>query len=801
MKFASLFKQTSIQIKLVVPIVTLALLGGFAGTKVIEDALVGHITKVQKHEIKNFANKIYYVLHAEYKTLFFEFGKDADYFAQAQEASQKESIANLAQILENSGYEALVFDAKRRMIPLGMSQEGTQVAYEKALQILHYDAFETFNGYFGYRFVFTPWGWDIVVLKPTTQFQNIVSENKKLVFTTLFVLMFLILLFLFLAIYEVIQKPFQKVFEHLDKIKNDEANIKPLEIHGTKETAFLSDHINSMYASLVERKELLVREKTRNENILNSQTSIVIASFQERISHANNAFFEFFSEYKTIEEFKREHECVCDFFEKVERRDFIYKEEKFDWIEKIVSAKRSKKVLIKRAEKEYIFDINAKLLDKETGEYVVNMTDITSMENYKEQLEASREKLNIQLHTDELTKLPNRLSLSEKVLEQATVSLVLININDFKEVNDFYGVQTGDKVLRDFAKLLKDFIRERNYEVFRLSGDEFAIFIPYEYSRNLIVTFVETLLEYISAYEFHDMFNKRKITLSATAGAAIHAQNISAFVNADIALKTAKKRKKPFMTYKEAHATKDEFGSNLEWASKLKNAFKNDKVVPFYQPIYNNQSGKIEKYEALVRLIDDKGKAIAPFFFLNVAKRSHQYFQLTETMLEKCFEYFKDKEFEFSINLSESDISDIGIHEFILQKLEHYNFGSRVVFEILETENIDNYENVSEFIKSVKYYGAKIAIDDFGSGFSNFQRISQLNVDYIKIDGSLIQNILSDKNSLTIVETIATFAKRLGVKTIAEFVDSQEIQDKVVALGIDYTQGYFISQPKPDIDA
>ena len=120
---------------------------------------------------------------------------------------------------------------------------------------------------------------------------------------------------------------------------------------------------------------------------------------------------------------------------------------------------------------------------------------------------------------------------------------------------------------------------------------------------------------------------------------------------------------------------------------------------------------------------------------------------------------------------------------------------------MMETENIDNYENVSEFIKSVKYYGAKIAIDDFGSGFSNFQRISQLNVDYIKIDGSLIQNILSDKNSLTIVETIATFAKRLGVKTIAEFVDSQEIQDKVVALGIDYTQGYFISQPKPDIDA
>lgn len=798
MKIASLFEKTSMQTKLVVPIIILALVGGLIGTKVIENALIDHITKVQKHEVKNYANKIFYVLSAEYKTLFFEFGKDVHYFNQAQEASKKESIANLTQMLEDSGYFTFIVDKNVRIIPLGMPK--SQIEFEKALQYLHYDAFESFNGYFGYKFVFAPWEWDIVVLKPTTQFQSMVSENKKLVFTTLFVLMFLILLFLFLVIHEVIQKPFQKVFEHLDKIKNDEANIKPLGILSTKETSFLSEHINSMYASLVERKELLVREKKRNEDILNSQTSIVIASFQDTISHANTAFFEFFSEYKTIEEFKKEHECVCDFFEKVERRDFIYKEEKLDWIEKIVSAKRSKKVLIKRGDKEYIFDINAKLLDKETGEYVVNMTDITSMENYKEQLEASREKLNMQLHTDELTKLPNRLSLSEKILEQENISLVIININDFKEVNDFYGVQTGDKVLCDFAKVLKEFVREKNYGVYKLSGDEFALLIPYEYSRNLIVTFVNTLLEHIGAHEFYDMFNKRKITLSASAGAAIHAKNISAFVNADIALKTAKKRKKPFMTYQDAHATKDEFGSNLEWASKLKNAFKNDKVVPFYQPIYNNKSGKIEKYEALVRLIDDKGNAVAPFFFLNVAKRSHQYFQLTETMLEKCFEYFKDKEFEFSINLSESDISDIGIHEFILQKLEHYNFGSRVVFEILETENIDNYENVSEFIKSVKYYGAKIAIDDFGAGFSNFQRISQLNVDYIKIDGSLIQNILTDKNSLTIVETIATFAKRLGVKTIAEFVDSQEIQDKVVALGIDYTQGYFISQPKAAIE-
>jgi len=254
------------------------------------------------------------------------------------------------------------------------------------------------------------------------------------------------------------------------------------------------------------------------------------------------------------------------------------------------------------------------------------------------------------------------------------------------------------------------------------------------------------------------------------------------------------------MTYKESQATKDEFGSNIEWASKLKDAFKNDKVVPYYQPILNNKTHQIEKYEALVRLIDEDGNVISPFYFLDVAKKSHQYLELTERMIDKTFRYFKDKACEFSINLSESDLADFSITTLIIKKLQSYGIGNRVTFEIVESENIDDYEMVSQFIQEVKKFGAKIAIDDFGAGFSNFQHVSQLNVDYLKIDGSLIQNILIDKNSETIVEAIATFAKRLGIKTIAEFVDSAEIHAKIIDMGIDFTQGYFIGKPTATIE-
>ena len=798
MNLKNLFEKTSMQTKLILPILLFATLGMYVGTKVIENALIQQIFESQKQEIKNYSNKIYYILRSDFRTLFFEFGKEKNYFQAAQMATQSESIRHLRSILEGSGYNVYLVRDKE-IVTL---TEHTKISNNllSLPDLLPLKKVQLHEHYFSYKINFIPWNWEIIVLKETTQFQNIVAQNKKLVALSIFVLLFGIVIFLFFVLHQVIRKPFAQVFAHLDAIKNKHKDIRPLDLRSTKEIIRLSEHINSMYRSIIQREHELQEEKERNENILNSQTSLVIVSSGEKLQRANQAFFEFFSEYENVEAFLQEHECVCDFFEQIKKKDFVYKNENSSWIEEILETKNVKKVLIKRGNESFIFDINAKLLSQENDQYVINMTDITSLENYKEQLEFSHEQLNHQLHTDELTKLPNRLSLSEKILEQNIISLVLINIDSFKEINDFYGLQTGDKVLCDFADLLVKLLKERDYEVFRLSGDEFAITIHYEHQRDTIIAFISKILTQISAYDFYDISNKRKINLSATAGLALRAPSSSAFVSADIALKTAKKQKKPFMSYHESEATKDEFGSNLEWANKLKIAFANDCVVPYFQPIYNNTSQKIEKYESLVRLIDEDGKVIAPFFFLDVAKRSHQYFQLTETMLSKTFEYFKDKEYEFSINLSESDLADFSINDYIITLLKRYKFGSRVVFEIVETEGINDYNLVKEFIKNIKKYGAKIAIDDFGSGFSNFQHISELEIDYLKIDGSLIQNMLIDPHRLAIVETITNFAKRLGIKTIAEFVDSEKVQQKIVELGIDYTQGYYISEPKPDIE-
>jgi EAL domain-containing protein (putative c-di-GMP-specific phosphodiesterase class I) len=166
-------------------------------------------------------------------------------------------------------------------------------------------------------------------------------------------------------------------------------------------------------------------------------------------------------------------------------------------------------------------------------------------------------------------------------------------------------------------------------------------------------------------------------------------------------------------------------------------------------------------------------------------------------MIEKAFPTFYGTNYEFSINLTLSDILDEDMNRFIMRKLkDNPESAKNLVFEILESEGIENYKDVMIFIEEVKDIGCKIAIDDFGSGYSNFEHILRLDVDYIKIDASLIKNLDKDVNAQIITRTIANFARKLGLKTISEYVHSKEVYEKAVGLGVDYSQGFYFGEPK-----
>lgn len=198
--------------------------------------------------------------------------------------------------------------------------------------------------------------------------------------------------------------------------------------------------------------------------------------------------------------------------------------------------------------------------------------------------------------------------------------------------------------------------------------------------------------------------------------------------------------------------------------------------------------------------LNDSGKIVSPFFFLDIAKKSGQYLQLTKRMIDSSFEYFKDKDFEFSINFTFEDISNEEVSNYVIEKIKELNIGNRVVFEIVESEEIDDFNLINGFFCTIRELGCKIAIDDFGSGYSNFEYLIKLDADYIKIDGSLIKDVLVSKGNENIITMIINFAKDQGFKTIAEFVSSKEILEKVKYLGVDYVQGYYIHEPSDKIE-
>jgi EAL domain-containing protein (putative c-di-GMP-specific phosphodiesterase class I) len=189
----------------------------------------------------------------------------------------------------------------------------------------------------------------------------------------------------------------------------------------------------------------------------------------------------------------------------------------------------------------------------------------------------------------------------------------------------------------------------------------------------------------------------------------------------------------------------------------------------------------------------------SPYFFLDISKKIKLYTNITKAMIHKTFEYFQGRDVAFSINLTIEDILSSEIRTYIYSMLEKYNNGSQVIFEIVESESIQNFKEIVRFIEDVKKYNCRIAIDDFGTGYSNFEYLMQLEAAFIKIDGSIIKNLDKDLKAYMVVSVIVDFAKRVGIKTIAEFVENEAIWTKVKELGIDYSQGYYFSEPMSEI--
>jgi len=411
-------------------------------------------------------------------------------------------------------------------------------------------------------------------------------------------------------------------------------------------------------------------------------------------------------------------------------------------------------------------------------------------------------------YTDQLTGLPNRARLLMDLEQHYDSTLILINIDRFRELNSIFGNDCGDAVLQSLARNIAEFCQAYNHadsaRLYRLSGDEFVL-LGLAWTKAFLTGFLRQLSDFLQEQQLQ--WQDQDISLTATIGAA-EQQNPETesgnspdilISHATAALRIAREKSRNYAIYNNEQDVKRVYEQNLFWARQLKQALQQDRIVPWFQPIFDNQSGRVTKYECLIRMIEPDGKVISPGLFLAIASKLRLDSLLTRVMVEKSFQKFAELDYEFSINLSYHDLIDTELTQFIFDMLKTYQVGERLIFEILESDGIDNYNEVRQFIDKAKSFGCKIAIDDFGTGYSNFEHLLRLNVDLIKIDGSLIKNLNEDQSAIVVTRGVVQFARSLGIKTVAEFVHCEAVQKQVEALGIDFSQGAYFSMPKADL--
>ena len=414
--------------------------------------------------------------------------------------------------------------------------------------------------------------------------------------------------------------------------------------------------------------------------------------------------------------------------------------------------------------------------------FLAIFTDLSELHTHQEKL------IELASH-DQLTALPNRQQIKQDLEDRHPYGCAVFNIDRFREINDLFGVAVGDSVLVQIAQWFKSM----DLNVYRIGGDEFAVLLYENLKWEALERTLVVWLDELEKRTFH--IGNELISIRMNIGIALGGEKL--LTQADIALHNAKEAKKAYALYEKNEMIEERYRINIAMTETIHKALADGRVVCHYQPIVDFESGKTAKYETLVRIIDEDGSIVPPVLFLPIAKKTKLYSQITRTVIHQACHLFAKRDEEFSINLSIDDIEDPATIQEIITTLLITKTASRVVFEILESEGIENYDSVERFITQVKSLGARIAIDDFGSGYSNFEHILKLNVDYIKIDGSLVRGIASNDRHRIIIETIVDFARKIGAKTIAEFVSDETIFDTLKVLNVDFSQGYFTGKPGP----
>jgi diguanylate cyclase (GGDEF)-like protein len=418
-----------------------------------------------------------------------------------------------------------------------------------------------------------------------------------------------------------------------------------------------------------------------------------------------------------------------------------------------------------------------------------------------------------QYTTDSLTLLPNfnalNQSLQQTLPDGETHILILASIDSFQLYTELYGLEIGNQIIEDYATLLKEYIKIKHYSLFRLSQDKFVLYksAPLtsidEYEQD-----IEKLFSFVSQSKIYIKSLNKYLKLTITLGISFSKEDT--LNRADLALAKAQANGRNFIAYSNMLNRNDEIKNNLYWVEEIEKAIEENRVIPFFQPLYNEQN-KIVKYEALIRIKQiKKGKVhiVSPEDFLTLSKKTKQYLQLNSIMIQKAIKLSHRYDETIVIKLTYDDIINDSLNRLILDNL---SFGNSILdkleLNILNTcilKYFDSHSSIDivklqNYIQNLKNIGVKIVIDNFGMNYGDFKHIFELKPDYIRINGKFIDEIENNEEIKHYMQSIMEFAKNIKIQTIITHIETKELYEKALKHNFDLYQGIYLQAPSDKI--
>lgn len=415
---------------------------------------------------------------------------------------------------------------------------------------------------------------------------------------------------------------------------------------------------------------------------------------------------------------------------------------------------------------------------------------------------------------DPLTGLKNRqvfdqevgLALEDCKNSQVEHALCQIDLNEFRMINESHGNTAGDKILQDVAKILSQKVRAPSDAIARLGGHEFGVLLRY-CPMDAANRICENIAEAFEDYTFEWENSQYKITVAIGVAQVdqdcVDLQDIfSASRAACLNAQGSGGNKVHIYSSDDVEALQRR--SEVQLASEIVQAERENRFLLFAQPIKSLHNPDEYSYEILIRMQGEDGSIISPAHFLPAAERYKLIPQVDRWVVNTTFEWLQNnsrklnKTSHISVNLSGLTICDESFYEFVAGKFKEYGVpAEKICFEITETAAVENFGRAESFITAIRDLGCQFALDDFGAGMSSFAYLKKLKVDYLKIDGMFVKDMLSNPIDQAMVRCINDIGHVSGLRTIAEFVENKEIEDELRNMGVDYVQGYGISKPMP----